>query len=55
MRVIGNEEFFKVGLINILKHEKISGGIDELITPFITQSIDWYDLSGRISFSLLGS
>ena len=39
-------------MINILRHEKLFGRIDESITPFITQSIDWYDLTGRIFFSL---
>ena len=39
-------------MMNILRHEKNSGRFDESIIPFITQSINWYDLTGRICFSL---
>ena len=38
-------------VINILRNEKISGRIDESITPFITKSIESYNLTGRICFS----
>ena len=39
-------------MINILRHKKVSRRTDESITPFVTQSIDWYHLTGRICFSL---
>ena len=41
-------------MINILRHERIYHRIDESITPFITQSIDWTGIIWLAGFVLAG-